>query len=56
MDVDYKELVEYLDGKFQTIETRLEELGTNFHQLQESVDMYAKRADGYFSGNGHAFA
>ena len=48
MNQDYKELVGYLDEKFGAVNTRLEELSTNFHQLQDAVDSYAKKSDGYF--------
>ena len=48
MEKDFSELVEYLDGKFNETNKRLDNLEENFKILQTSVDAYAKKADGYF--------
>lgn len=48
MKEDFSELIEYLDGKFQKVETDFKELKDNFNVLQTSVDGYAHKADKYF--------
>ncbi|MDP3953222.1 MAG: hypothetical protein Q8P99_00125 [bacterium] len=48
MKEDLSELIEYLDGRFNKVETRLDNLSSQFNELQGAVDGYAKRADAYF--------
>jgi uncharacterized coiled-coil DUF342 family protein len=48
MEQDFSELITYLDGKFTTVDNRLNELGEQFSELQTTVDSYAKKADTYF--------
>ena len=48
MDKDLSELIQYLDGRFNKVEAKLETLENGFTELQESVDSYAKKADTYF--------
>jgi len=48
MEKDFSELVEYLDGKFNGTNERLDNLEEGFRTLQISVDTYARKADTYF--------
>ena len=48
MNSDFAPLLEYLEQRFGRIETRLDELGEGFSNLQAAVDSYAQRADAYF--------
>lgn len=48
MKEDFSELVQYLDGKFQKVETDFKELKNDFNVLQTSVDAYAHKADKFF--------
>ena len=50
MKEDFSELIQYLDEKFNTIETKLDTKvdKVDFNNLQTAVDAYAKKADTYF--------
>jgi len=55
MKEDYKELVEYLDAKFNVIDegfsqvkVDIKDLKEGFDSLQKSVDAYAVKADAFF--------
>ena len=54
MNEDYKELIEYLDGKFSNIDRQLENLNetkadkSDINNLFNAVDAYAQKADKYF--------
>lgn len=47
-EFDYSALIQFLDEKFGDLRIRMERLESSFHDLQGSVDAYAKRADAYF--------
>ena len=54
MEKDFSELVEYLDKKFSAIDKKLDNLQetktdkSDFNNLVNAVDAYAKKADAYF--------
>lgn len=61
MKEDFSELVQYLDGKFESIDARLIGLGGKIDNLQENkankkdvnnllgaIDTYAQKADTFF--------
>jgi hypothetical protein len=48
MNPDFAPLLDYLEKRFDRIESRIDELSQGFSTLQAAVDSYAKRADAYF--------
>lgn len=48
MNEDYRELIEYLDGKFSKVENDFSDLKKEFNIIQTSVDAYAHKADKFF--------
>jgi hypothetical protein len=48
MNPDFAPLLDYLEKRFDRMETRIDELNQGFSTLQAAVDSYAKRADAYF--------
>jgi hypothetical protein len=48
MNADFAPLLDYLEKRFDRMETRIDELNHGFSVLQTAVDAYAKRADAFF--------
>ena len=50
MNQDFSELIQYLDGKFSDINTKLDNKAdkSDVNELMNAVDAYAKRADAFF--------
>ena len=42
MQQDYSDLIEYLDGKFGEVNTRIDKLESRFNQLVDSIDKLTK--------------
>lgn len=45
MQQDYSELIEYLDGKFGEVNTRIDKLEARVNQLVDSIDKLVKSVE-----------
>ena len=48
MNNDFSELIQHIDNKFVAVDKRFDEIKTDFNNLFNAVDAYARRADTYF--------